>query len=145
MYYKDLTISIRPIPNDALNIGWLQLDHPYTKGKAPDGFLEKLSEYKEYRVMQTRGFHGCDFCEKNNRENGSLSSNEIRVVSKEGKIYASPMMIIHYVKYHNYLPPQEFIDAVMNGLSPKDSVEFWKEKYSQIISKSIFLGKLNNK
>jgi hypothetical protein len=32
-------------------------------------------------------------------------------------------MIIHYIKEHDYLPPQEFINAVMNGPNP-DSKEY---------------------
>ncbi|MCX7805518.1 MAG: hypothetical protein N3A38_10060 [Planctomycetota bacterium] len=38
---------------------------------------------------------------------------EIRVLGRDGKIYAAPTLIYHYVVAHKYRPPQEFIDAVM--------------------------------
>jgi hypothetical protein len=42
-----------------------------------------------------------------------LGNGEIRVIGSAGKVYASPVMIYHYMSEHNYLPPQEFIDAVL--------------------------------
>jgi hypothetical protein len=37
-----------------------------------------------------------------------------------GKIfYDVPQMLIHYCEIHNYLPPQEFIDAVMDYKIPE--------------------------
>jgi hypothetical protein len=41
-----------------------------------------------------------------------LGSAEIRVPGKDGKVYAAPNLIYHYIKDCGYLPPQEFIDAV---------------------------------
>jgi hypothetical protein len=46
-------------------------------------------------------------------KDGRIISAEIRVVGNNGRVYASPMMLVHYVEAHGYLPPQEFIDAVM--------------------------------
>lgn len=42
-----------------------------------------------------------------------LGSAEIRVPSRLGVVYAAPDMIYHYIKDHDYVPPQEFIDAVL--------------------------------
>jgi hypothetical protein len=36
------------------------------------------------------------------------------IVQWNGKTYSSPTLIVHYIDAHNYRPPQEFIDAVMN-------------------------------
>jgi hypothetical protein len=30
-------------------------------------------------------------------------------------IYVAPVLIYHYVAVHGYLPPDQFIEAVMNG------------------------------
>ncbi len=46
-----------------------------------------------------------------------LGSAEIRVVY-EGKTYAAPNMIYHYVVKHHYRPPDEFIQAVLKGSLP---------------------------
>ncbi len=42
----------------------------------------------------------------------SICSAEIRVLGKNGKSYAAPNLIYHYIKDCGYFPPQEFIDAV---------------------------------
>jgi hypothetical protein len=34
-------------------------------------------------------------------------------VEGKGKIYAAPTMIVHYIESHSYLPPGEFIDAIL--------------------------------
>jgi hypothetical protein len=41
------------------------------------------------------------------------SSVEIRVVSTSGVTYAAPVLILHSVEAHKYLPPAEFIAAVV--------------------------------
>jgi len=41
------------------------------------------------------------------------SALKIHVIDK-GVYYSFPALLYHYVKDHNYLPPQEFIDAVIN-------------------------------
>jgi len=118
-YYKDLTsYNYRHHSKKELNVGWLQEDQPFEVGETPEGFLDKLKNFSNFRMFQTKGWQSCHFCDENEH-----SSNEIRVVSNEGVYYASPMMIIHYVEAHKYLPPEEFIIAVMEGPEP-DSEEY---------------------
>ncbi|WP_456057523.1 DUF7919 family protein [Aliidongia dinghuensis] len=38
---------------------------------------------------------------------------EIRIKAKSGITYVAPVLIFHYVTIHGYLPPQEFVDAVI--------------------------------
>ncbi|MBQ3665050.1 MAG: hypothetical protein II919_02960 [Lachnospiraceae bacterium] len=40
------------------------------------------------------------------------------MLGKNGLVYAAPDLVIHYIINHQYLPPKEFIDAVMNGPKP---------------------------
>ncbi|MEJ7786715.1 MAG: hypothetical protein WKF96_18085 [Solirubrobacteraceae bacterium] len=42
-----------------------------------------------------------------------LRNGEIRVTGEDGTVYAAPTMIAHYVAEHDYLPPQEFVDALL--------------------------------
>ena len=44
-----------------------------------------------------------------------LGNGEIRVTGEDGTVYAAPTMIAHYVAEHHYLPPQEFVDAVLRS------------------------------
>jgi len=61
---------------------------------------------------------------------------EIRVFGRNGKIYAAPNLIYHYVTAHSYRPPDEFIQAVLEGRQP-DTPEYenllrqydWYEEY----------------
>jgi len=62
------------------------------------------------------GFHTCELCADFRR------SGEIFVPS-ETVLYVAPVMIDHYVRAHRYLPPREFIDAVLAIPTP-DSDEY---------------------
>lgn len=102
------------------NVGWLDRDHAFAQGHIPEGVLATIFALCKTPVNQTRGFHPCVFCLdwsmgiKVTRDGTTvlLGSAEIRVPSRSGLIYAAPTLIYHYIKDHNYQPPQEFIDAV---------------------------------
>jgi len=127
VYYTDLT----PYDFDntvlaALNIGWLDNQHDYPKGKLPQEFIERLWLFCNNPVCGTWGYHECELClhptfgvdVSYNGAKLHLGSAEIRVIGKGGTLYAAPDFIFHYVTVHDYLPPQEFIEAVLNGVSP---------------------------
>ena len=40
-----------------------------------------------------------------------MSNGEIRITA-ETVTYAAPVLIVHYVEAHGYLPPTEFLNAV---------------------------------
>jgi hypothetical protein len=48
---------------------------------------------------------------------GTTGNGEIRVAAANGITYVAPVLVLHYVVAHKYLPPQEFIDAVTNAAS----------------------------
>ncbi len=118
-YYLDGEI------NAIKNIGWICYGKPYSIGDAPSAFKNKLktifisaSTYK-YTFNIIRGNSPCELChEKIYLYNGlrdiPLGFCEILIPSLiKGEFYASPSLIVHYIKEHNYLPPQEYIDSVM--------------------------------
>jgi len=109
MYKKDLSKN-----GNKIYVGWLDDNHDYTKGSVPKGFLEKLKKQKI--VNNTKGSHRCPFCGKYSGNFGRdwSSSAEYKIKTTDGYFY-SPTMIYHYVRDHNYKPPEEFIDAVMNN------------------------------
>ena len=115
-YYEDLTpYNYHHRGERELNIGWLKQGQSFTIGDIPEGFIEKLKIYlqSEFTILDCLGDHDCEFCDKQ-----ESACCEIRVVSSDGKIYACPELILHYIEDHKYLPPQEFIDAVMSGPTP---------------------------
>jgi hypothetical protein len=126
-YFDDLSVY-RYIPEcfrpETLNVGWLAIGHDFEKRSATDAFLGGLWRYCAVSVAQTRGIHLCDFCQDSESfvaERGGarllLGSAECRVFSR-GRIYAAPTLIYHYVAEHQYRPPDEFIEAVLEAPSP---------------------------
>lgn len=124
-YYEDLTpYNYHHHSVKELNVGWLEKEHEFNTGDVPDGFIDRLKTISENQVFQTRGFQLCHFCKEqivDSKIKCATSSCEIRVIGKDGIVYASPQMIVHYIEEHKYLPPQQFIDAVMEGPLPGTS------------------------
>jgi len=113
-YFPDLSpYSYDGNEKDTVNIGWLHYDHPIQRGDTPSEFQERLKTFCQkagyYNLMH--GYHECEFCGK---ESGN---GEIRIFTKP-KIYAAPVMVYHYVKVHDYQPPEEFIQAVLQSPLP---------------------------
>lgn len=109
MYFKDLYVEEKKIRDRYLyviKIAWLDTVAPFTNGDCPDGFLEKLKSLDT--SVHTKGFHSCPFCKN------ATSNREYYFKIEDNKYYNAPHMIIHYIEEHNYLPPSEFIDYVMN-------------------------------
>jgi hypothetical protein len=125
MYFSDLSLY-KYIPRtsgpNVLNVGWLDAEHQYSKQRASEELLDALFEKCSRRVNETRGFHPCPFCvsysfgvtASRKGESLTLGSAEVWVEAKDGKIYAAPDLIYHYVAEHDYRPPQEFINALLD-------------------------------
>lgn len=130
-YYRDLSkYEYHNVEAHTINIGWLDNSIDYARGEVPEEFINKLWGYLKYNIVQLRGFHECNLCSEKtgylsverNGEQLKLGSAEIRVLGNDGKIYAAPNLIYHYITKHNYMPPAEFIKAVLTGSS--DSPEY---------------------
>lgn len=130
-YYQDLTpyeyLHARP-DNHVLNIGWLDASYPYQKGSVSDEILGAILKICENPVSQTRGFHVCPFCKyptlgvivQTSGKQITLGTAEIRVTGESARVYAAPDLIYHYMKDHEYLPPNEFLQAVTSIASLKN-------------------------
>ncbi len=132
-YYPDLTpydYSHRDTAPGIVNVGWLDKAHDYTRGIASEFFIRKLWAFCRSFVNPMRGFHSCELCTAirpgelleacHYGESLKLGFAEIRVIGKDNRIYAAPNMIYHYVVEHNYSPPDEFIQAVLDSPLPGD-------------------------
>ena len=113
-------------------MGWLDNAHAYTRGNVDDALIEKMRQLASKPVELYRGFHVCQLCIEppnlvkeyvTNRAvldpecswarwlDGRKSNGEIRV-SLAGTTFAAPVLIVHYIEAHRYLPPEEFLRAV---------------------------------
>lgn len=135
-YFKDLSINKidKNLSYTIINIGWIDNMHEFNKGKVTDEFLISLWEYIKVPINRTRGIYHNVLLDGKNKTfvvkyqgyNIILGSAEIRVIDTENKIiYASPNLILHYIVNHQYLPPQCFIEAVINGAKP-NSIDYNK-------------------
>jgi hypothetical protein len=124
--------------SQAVNVGWLEKGQPFPVGETSEDFRSKLAKLCQQagrrRVGQievyvgTCGIHECDFCS----DPSAVSSTEIRIRGSM-RVYAAPQLIHHYVAVHGYLPPSEFIDAVVawDGdlyQEPEDDLSSWKRR-----------------
>lgn len=78
-------------------------------------------------ILVHRGYHRCDLCTegvnsltplKHNWQRVKLGSTLICVFNSSADAFISPDLIFHYVSHHNYMPPVEYRDAVLNGPQP---------------------------
>jgi len=134
MYFPDLTPYVygrtEPRP-DMLNVGWLSADQPFAKGAPDDRLVPALERLAASPVNLDRGIHLCEFCPmppvKINPINpqmrmiepppGTMGNGEIHVAGSNGVTYVAPVLVLHYVAKHQYLPPQEFIEATIKAAS----------------------------
>ena len=123
MYFQDLSpytyMNHEPNP-DLLSVGWLDAEHDFCKGRVSDEDLEKILALCFRPVNATRGIHSSPFIPRNpygypveyHGNKMGLGSAEIRVQGENGRSYAAPNLIYHYIKDCGYLPPEEFLVAL---------------------------------
>jgi hypothetical protein len=126
MYIPDLFRLKHLDEPPCLTVGWLDASHPYPQGTPPDLFIERLWGFCKAPVHVTFGLHDCELCQppatvyqvQRGDETIYFGTAEIRVFGSDTKVYAAPTLIYHYVVDHRYLPPAEFIQAVLAGPLP---------------------------
>jgi hypothetical protein len=131
MYYVDLSFY----PNEAeafvdgyltLSVGWLAAKQSYIQGEVSIAFVDRLWVFCCNALLHTMGYHKCPFCHsstfgilaQHGQEERRLGSAEIRVLGRNNVIYAAPDLVYHYVVDHCYCPPDEFVQAVLEGSLP---------------------------
>ena len=129
MYYQDLSTYYYCadiiFPN-IFNVGWLDNNHIYNIGETDKIIVKKLEVILLNKspcssiVNEMRGVYECPFCGSDriiiniDGEKILLGNSEVWVPAKEGHVYVAPSLIHHYINEHNYAPPQEFTDSLLN-------------------------------
>lgn len=127
-YFPDLSsysYFTRLSQPNLLNVGWLEPGHDFAAGDVEDEVVQKLLQAcRAKREAQTRGLHRCGFCPRDlnglitvniDGEPFRLGSAEIRIAGENSVIYAAPNLIYHYITVHRYLPPAEFLAAILRS------------------------------
>jgi hypothetical protein len=123
-YFADLTpySFIKSVTTNGLNVGWLDNRHPFLRGRVDQSVLGRIFMLcTEHPKNKTRGWHNCPLClepeypyrTEHNGRKIVLGSAEIWIEARSGVQYAAPDLIFHYIRDHQYLPPREFIEAIM--------------------------------
>ncbi len=91
-------------------VGWLARDHPYPVGETDRETFERLRELLKdpWQPCIAAGGHECELCQFD----GQMGSSNL-FVPGNGVLYVAPELITHYINSHRYLPPAEFIEAIM--------------------------------
>jgi hypothetical protein len=137
-YYPDLSpyqYGRVPTKGTHVNVGWLDKisdEHPQPDeageprgnsavvfgGKIPGealAVLKRIPARNHYR-----GDHFCAFCPNPWRDTSKpfnpdiACDSEIWVKGERGRVYCCPSLIIHYIEAHGYVPPQEFVSALLH-------------------------------
>ncbi len=128
MHFEDLALChYHNGPFDAdewraplLAIGWLARPNAFPTGHAQPELLAMLESLitasgVHYPSHGFRGQHDCDICPSGTFKRSMAARSHLNIwVPGDGVIYLAPAMITHYIGDHQYLPPAEFISAVMN-------------------------------
>ena len=124
---------------EGYNIGWLDKVYEYPRGNVSEKVLNKLLELCiNNSVNRMRSFHDCSFCHEcksgtkvdspytviHDGEKHILGSGEIWVRGEGNIIYIAPNLIYHYIKDHNYKPPDDFLLAVENEITVDEKFLF---------------------
>lgn len=134
-YYPDLSA----LPDSRiLMVGWLSAGQPFALGGVEPAVVAKLVELlsNPWQPAVTPGVHVCEFC----RFSGGPASftydgTTVHVgtadlyVPGRACLYLAPSLIVHYLDAHEYSPPAEFCEAVMD-CPPMRSIAYFRRLLS---------------
>lgn len=127
-YYRDLSryknqVYVSPeLFKDVYNVGWLSPEHSFPTGEVNPTLLSKIRSFLLMRgganILFSRGVHNCPLCKKTIYISRVDVSDMLVGISEiwipfNGKVYASPDMLFHFISEHSYKPPQIFEKAVL--------------------------------
>ncbi|WP_375771213.1 hypothetical protein NR798_10020 [Archangium gephyra] len=111
MYFPDMGEECMVGAGPGLRaVGWLDIEHPYTRGTVEPAFLEALQRHVKtaWAPLVMAGPHFCQFCAEKPRG----GAGNVWIPS-EHHLFIAPELIVHYIADHGYRPPDAFIEAVL--------------------------------
>lgn len=107
-----------------LAIGWLEKDHDYPSGICSSQVVERLAELRPmfaaaFPAHSFRGWHICSMCSEKTE---LLHDSHINLfIPGHEVIYLATGRVDHYINTHSYVPPMEFVDALMMCPDPRSA------------------------
>lgn len=123
---EDMTVHPSSKDQELIAIGWLGENSDFNRRRTPKGFLDELWRFVINSRVGTLGIHPCALCGtepltfvtvEHQNQKMHLGSSHTYVVGRD-KIFIMPNLIFHYMRDHQYKPPHEFIEAVLDSYDP---------------------------
>lgn len=111
-----------------LAIGWLEHPNEFPKGgQLVESVRDRIAflrfAFEEvYAGIIFRGLHTCSWCFSQGVDEwgAMLRDSEINLfIPDTARVFIAPGRIDHYVEEHGYLPPNEFLEALMRCPDPR--------------------------
>lgn len=105
-------------------IGWLERAKPFPKGRTDNLAVERIHVLREeflkaFPSIAFRGQHDCSLCAARNGGGATLDHSHINLfIPHRGFVFVAPARVDHYIRAHEYLPPETFIEAILACPSP---------------------------
>ncbi len=99
-----------------LAVGWLDKSVPFNTGQTTAEFRQKLADLVSKKsVEHYRGWYDCNWCIHPTKNLIDVCGNGSIIVKSPitNITYEAPVLVVHYVVDHDYLPPEDFIHAVL--------------------------------
>jgi hypothetical protein len=111
-------------------VGWLSGPLPPDWGNGPDVHPNVINilDYMIHNCCINRcfGHHICEYCGFDNKTYGNgelwLPDHKLKI------IWIAPVMITHYIASHGFLPPREFLEAVV--FASKEDCHYFSQNSS---------------
>jgi hypothetical protein len=134
-HIADLTpVSYMGLDGPIRAVGWLESPHPFRRGPVDPGFIRRLMALVERPLFGTMmaGIQHCSLCHAENRIGPDCRSSQAELfIPASDCVYEAPVWIGHYVLAHGYVPPEEFMRAVMACPEPA-SLEFREAVHAHV-------------
>lgn len=120
MYIKDgssIDYDAKKEIDGRFSFGWLENEIPDENKGWPDTklrqkVLEQIHNHKDDIVIFHFGMHECSICPS---KNGMGEWNGSYIITFNNISFRCPTAIIHYIETHDYRPPDDAIEAILNG------------------------------
>ena len=123
------------ITKPAKAVGWLSVNKAFARGALDEVVLRELTNLVQdaWSPVHTPGIHRCELCRFRvipilTRVFGIRDravSSGLFIIPGDSCVYVSPQGILHYVREHGYLPPEEFCNAVLR-CPPMRSADYYR-------------------
>lgn len=129
-YFKDLSICGYFEPDywlcRLIAVGWIEQGQPYPIGEVKAEVTAKIRELRQefqeaFPAWHFRGLHQCSICTAAG-DNGkaALDGSHVNLfIPHHGLVFVAPGRIDHHIEQHGYVPPESFIESVLECPSPR--------------------------